>query len=65
LLQNGSAGSGGGGEEFKLRPLTLRDFMTVDGDSLPPVGTNEPVPLAKGLAVKKERREEEVLEFDD
>jgi SpoVK/Ycf46/Vps4 family AAA+-type ATPase len=54
-----------GGEDFKLRPLTLRDFATVDGDGLPPVGTNDPVPLSKGLPVKQERREEGVLEFDD
>lgn len=56
------------GDEFKLRPVTLRDFFTADGDDLPPVGTNDPVPPSKGFPhpqVKKERKEEGVLEFDD
>ena len=42
--------------EFTLRPLTLRDFLTVDGDELPPVGTNDPV-SRKGKV--------EELEIDD
>ena len=35
---------------FALRPLTLRDFLTVDSDSLPPPGTNDPVGLPNGKA---------------
>ena len=42
--------------EFTLRPLTLRDFLTVDGDELTPAGTNEPV-SRKGKV--------EELEIDD
>jgi SpoVK/Ycf46/Vps4 family AAA+-type ATPase len=33
------------GEQLTLRPLTLQDFLTLDGDLLPPPGTNDPVPL--------------------
>ncbi|KAG8823999.1 hypothetical protein FRC18_010601 [Serendipita sp. 400] len=28
---------------YTLRPLTLKDFVTLDGDDLPPPGTNDPV----------------------
>jgi len=48
------------GQEWKLRPLTLRDFMTLDGDDLPPGGTNEPIPIKK----EQERWKEEELEFE-
>jgi SpoVK/Ycf46/Vps4 family AAA+-type ATPase len=37
-------------KSFALRPLTLRDFLTVDSDSLPPPGTNDPVALPNGQA---------------
>ncbi|CCA75135.1 probable MSP1-intra-mitochondrial sorting protein [Serendipita indica DSM 11827] len=37
----------GVGADFKLRPLTLKDFLTLDGDVLPPPGTNEPIAVAK------------------
>lgn len=33
-----------------LRPLTLKDFLTLDGDVLPPPGTNDPVALPNGKA---------------
>ncbi|PVF99537.1 putative MSP1-intra-mitochondrial sorting protein [Serendipita vermifera] len=33
------------GEQLTLRPLTLQDFLTLEGDLLPPPGSNDPVPL--------------------